>query len=108
MIGVRGRNGATSYYSLFATHHLLLTTYFSPLTTHRVPLTAHYLPLTCYHLPLYRRPVYYVTLLSSLGHPPSGLPYTIEPAEAGCAVLRPAGGGVDLTLCDSETQSVRF
>ena len=45
-----------------------------------------------------RRPVFYVTLLAAAGHPPSGLPYTIEPDEAGCAVLRPAG--VDLALCD--------
>jgi ectoine hydroxylase-related dioxygenase (phytanoyl-CoA dioxygenase family) len=47
-----------------------------------------------------RRPVFYVTLLGPSGHPPGGLPYTIEPAEAGCAVLRP--DGLDTVLCDGE------
>ena len=48
------------------------------------------------------RRVYYVTLLDAVGHPPAGLPYTIEPAEAACFAL--GSNGVELLQSSAKSR----
>ena len=43
------------------------------------------------------------TLLATAGMPPLALPYTVDPSDAGCAMLR--RGGADLSLCGDNTRS---